>query len=62
MGVQQKLIRSIVRYSVSTATTAVIVAVYFRRLHVNDTTISLTFLIVILLVAANWGLRHAIYL
>ena len=62
MGVQQKLIRSIVRYSVSTATTAAIVAVYFRRLHVNETTISLTFLIVILLVAANWGLRHAIYL
>src|SRR3984885_10743636 len=62
MGVQQKLIRSIVRHSVATATTAVIVAVYFRRLHVNETTISLTFLIVILLVAANWGLRHAIYL
>jgi two-component system, OmpR family, sensor histidine kinase KdpD len=62
MGVQQKHIRSIVRYSLSTATTAVIVAVYFRRLHVNETTIALTFLIVILLVAANWGLRHAIYL
>jgi two-component system, OmpR family, sensor histidine kinase KdpD len=62
MGVQQKLIRSIVRYSVSTATAAVIVAVYFRRLHVNETTIALTFLIGILLVAANWGLRHAIYL
>src|ERR1700733_3085926 len=62
MGVQQKLIRSIVRYSVSTATTAVIVAVSFRGLHVNEPTISLTFPIVILLVAANWGLRHAIYL
>jgi two-component system sensor histidine kinase KdpD len=62
MGVQQKLIRSIVRYSVSTATAAVIVAVYFRWLHVNETTVALTFLVGILLVAANWGLRHSIYL
>src|ERR1700723_1382023 len=62
MGVQQKLIRSIVRYSVSTATAAVIVAVYFRLLHVNETTVALTFLVGILLVAANWGLRHSIYL
>src|ERR1700733_9328452 len=62
MGVQQKLIGRIVRYSVSTATAAVIVAVYFRWLHVNETTIALTFLIGVLLVAANWGLRHAIYL
>jgi two-component system, OmpR family, sensor histidine kinase KdpD len=62
MGVQRKLIGRIVRYSVSTATAAVIVAVYFRWLHVNETTIALTFLIGVLLVAANWGLRHAIYL
>src|SRR5271154_3862543 len=62
MGVQQKLIRSIVRYSVSTATAAVIVAVYFRWLHVNETTVAMTFLVGILLVAANWGLRHSIYL
>src|ERR1700677_290201 len=62
MGVQQKLIRSIVRYSVSTVTAAVIVAVYFRWLHVNETTVAMTFLVGILLVAANWGLRHSIYL
>src|SRR5258707_13481378 len=54
--------RIFVRYSVSTATAAVIVAVYFRWLHVNDTTVALTFLVGILLVAANWGLRHSIYL
>jgi two-component system sensor histidine kinase KdpD len=62
MGVQRKLIGRIVRYSVSTATAAVIVAVYFRWPHVNQTTVALTFLIGVLLVAANWGLRHAIYL
>jgi two-component system sensor histidine kinase KdpD len=60
--VQRKLTRSIVRYSISTAAAAVIVAVYFLRLHVNETTVALTFLIGILLVAANWGLRHSIYL
>ena len=59
---QRKLIRSIVRYTISTASAAVIVAVYFLRLHVNETTVALTFLIGILLVAANWGLRHSIYL
>ena len=59
---QRKAIRSIVRYSVSTATAAVIVAVYFRWLHVNDTTVAMTFMVGILLVAANWGLRHSIYL
>jgi two-component system, OmpR family, sensor histidine kinase KdpD len=60
--VQRKAIRSIVRYSVSTATAAVIVAVYFRWLHVNETTVAMTFMVGILLVAANWGLRHSIYL
>ena len=59
---QRKLKLSIVRYSISTASAAVIVAVYFFRLHVNETTVALTFLIGILLVAANWGLRHSIYL
>ena len=59
---QRKVKRSIVRYSVSTATAAVIVAVYFRWLHVNETTVAMTFMVGILLVAANWGLRHSIYL
>ncbi|HEY1965449.1 MAG TPA: DUF4118 domain-containing protein, partial [Acidobacteriaceae bacterium] len=54
--------RSVIRYVVSTATAAVIVAVYFRWLHVNETTVALTFMIGILVVAANWGLRHSIYL
>jgi two-component system sensor histidine kinase KdpD len=60
--VQRKIRRSIVRYSISTASAAVIVAVYFRWPHVNETTVALTLLVGILLVAANWGLRHSIYL
>jgi two-component system, OmpR family, sensor histidine kinase KdpD len=60
--VRRSVKRSVIRYGVSTATAAVIVAVYFRWLHVNETTVALTFMIGILVVAANWGLRHSIYL
>jgi two-component system sensor histidine kinase KdpD len=35
---------------------------YFRWLHVNETTVALTLLVAILVVAANWGLRQSIYL
>ena len=54
--------RSVVRYTVSTSIAAAIVAVYFEWLHVNETTVALTLLMVILVVAANWGLRQAVYL
>jgi two-component system, OmpR family, sensor histidine kinase KdpD len=60
--VRRKLTASLMRYSISTVVAAVIVAVYFRWLHVNETTVALTFLVGILLVAANWGLRHSVYL
>ncbi len=53
---------SLVRYTLSTLAIAVIVAAYFRRSPVNETTVAMTFLLVILVVAANWGLRHAVYL
>jgi two-component system sensor histidine kinase KdpD len=36
--------------------------VYFRWLHVNETTVALSLLMAILVVAANWGLRQAVYL
>jgi len=62
MGVRRSVLRSVIRYTVSTGTVAVIVAVYFLWAHANETTVALTLLIAILLVAANWGLRHAIYL
>lgn len=52
----------VLRYSISTVVVAVIVAAYFRWVHANEMTVAFTFLIVILLVAANWGLRHAVYL
>ena len=61
MWVKQSSLRSAIRYALSTATVAAIVAVYFRWLHANETTVALTFLVGILLVAAKWGLRHAVY-
>ncbi len=56
------MISGVLRYGASTALIAVIVAVYFRWAHANEMTVALTFLMVILLAAANWGLRHAVYL
>jgi len=62
MGVQRSLISSVVRYGISTGSVAVIVAVYFHWARENQMTVALTLLMLILLVAANWGLRHSIYL
>ena len=62
MGVQRRPVQTVLRYTASTSASALIVAVYFRWLHVNETTVALTLLVGILLVAANWGLRHSIYL
>lgn len=53
---------SIIRYVISTGTLAVIVAVYFLWVHVNEMTVAMTLLVVILLAASTSGLRHAIYL
>jgi two-component system, OmpR family, sensor histidine kinase KdpD len=40
--------------------TALIVVLYSRLLHVNPTTVALTFFLAVLSVAAAWGLRYAI--
>ena len=60
--VQPSIKWSVARYGLSTGALAAIVAVYFLWLHANDLTVALTMLIVVLLVSANWGLRHAVYL
>ena len=38
-----------------------IVALFFRWLHVNPTTVGFSFLVAILLISATWGLRYAIF-
>jgi two-component system sensor histidine kinase KdpD len=50
----------IVRWCMAFAALAGIVLVYSRWLHVNQTTVALTLLLLILALAANWGLRYAV--
>ena len=48
------------RWTVAAAALAGIVLVYVRWLHVNQTTVALTLLLLILTLAANWGFRYAL--
>jgi two-component system, OmpR family, sensor histidine kinase KdpD len=50
-----------VRFGLVVAAIGVITAIDFR-LHVNPTTVALTFLVAVLLVSAYWGLRYAVVL
>lgn len=51
---------SAARWTAATASLAGIVTVYQRWLHVNPTTVALTLLLLILVLAAKWGLRYAV--
>jgi two-component system, OmpR family, sensor histidine kinase KdpD len=52
----------ILRFVISAAVVCAITAIYFRLVHVNPTTVGFTFLLVILLVSAAWGLRYATFI
>jgi two-component system, OmpR family, sensor histidine kinase KdpD len=54
--------RAALRLLACAAVLALIVFVYAKLLHVNPTTAAVTFLLVILSVAAAWGLRYALVL
>lgn len=54
-----KRIITIARWSACFISLAAIVTLYRLVFHVNPTTVALTFLLMILFVAANWGLRYA---
>ena len=54
-------IRLIVRYSAAAATVVLIALIYRTILHVNPTTVALSFLLAVLLVSTNWGLRCAVF-
>lgn len=54
--------RIVAHYLLSTISIALVIWLYFRWLRVNETTVAMTFLVLILIVAARWGLRHSIYL
>ncbi len=53
---------SILRWTVSFGALAGIVLVYSRWLHVNQTTVALTLLLLILTLAANWSRRYSLVL
>jgi two-component system sensor histidine kinase KdpD len=50
------------RYALITLVALLIVGVYRLALHVNQTTVALTFLVLVLLVAMRWRLAHSVYL
>jgi two-component system, OmpR family, sensor histidine kinase KdpD len=52
----------VLRFGGAIAVVVAIVMVYFRVLRVNPTTVGFTFLLAILLIAAAWGLRYAIFM
>jgi two-component system sensor histidine kinase KdpD len=53
---------AIARYAIATLVALLLVAIYSRVLHVNQTTVALSFLVLVLMVATRWRLRYSIYL
>ncbi len=51
---------AVTRWVLAFSALAGIVLVYRRWLHVNPTTVAISLLLFILLIAAKWGLRHAV--
>ena len=50
---------SILHIVASVASVAIVTAVYFLVLRVNPTTVALTYVIVVLLIATRWGITEA---
>jgi two-component system sensor histidine kinase KdpD len=53
---------AILRYAVSTALACAVVALFRLVVHVNETTVALSFLVLVLFVATRWRLAHSVYL
>ena len=51
----------LVRFGVCSAVVIAITAGYTRLLHVNPTTVALTLLLAVLVIAAAWGLKYSVY-
>jgi len=60
--VQPRLAKQVIAYAGALAAVVAIIFVYYVLIHVNPTTAALTFLIGVLIVSANWGLRPAIFM
>lgn len=62
LQLNQPLVQRILRYAATVIAVAIIVLAYYFVIKVNPTTVALTFLIGVLIVSANWGLRPAIFM
>jgi two-component system sensor histidine kinase KdpD len=51
----------LVRFCVCSTVVTAIIAGYTRLLHVNPTTVALTLLLEVLVIAAAWGLKYSVY-
>jgi two-component system sensor histidine kinase KdpD len=60
--VNQPQLQSALRYVATAAAVVVVVFTYHVVIKVNPTTVALTFLVGVLIVSANWGLRPAIFM
>ena len=58
----QPLLKPALRYAATAAAVVVVVCVYHFAIKVNPTTVALTFLVGVLIVSANWGLRPAVFM
>ena len=60
--VKSSLVKLALPYVAAAAAVVVLAALYSTVLHVNPTTVALTFLVGILIVSRNWGLRPAVFM
>jgi two-component system, OmpR family, sensor histidine kinase KdpD len=58
--VQRSLGQTFLRFAISPAIVFLIVALYRHVVHVNPTTVALTFLLAVLIISASWGLEYAV--
>ena len=61
MIVKQSVLRVLSRFAACAVVLFVVVHLYTAIIHVNPTTVALTFLVFVLIVSALWGLRYALF-
>jgi len=59
--VKQSVLRVLSRFAACAVVLFVVVHLYTAIIHVNPTTVALTFLVFVLIVSALWGLRYALF-
>jgi two-component system, OmpR family, sensor histidine kinase KdpD len=60
--VKARWTKHLLRYAACVAATEIVVQVYRHLVNVNPTTVALTFLLMVLWVAAYWGFRFSVFL